>query len=41
VENTHGVTLPPDRVVVTPEMRALLLRLAELGDLFFVVHVGS
>ena len=32
VERTHGVALPPDRVVVvTPETRALLLRLAELG----------
>ena len=32
VEKTHGVALPPDRVVVvTPETRALLLRLAELG----------
>jgi hypothetical protein len=32
VERTHGVALPQDRVVVvTPETRALLLRLAELG----------
>lgn len=32
VERTHGVALPPDRIVVmTPEMRAMLLRLAELG----------
>ncbi|OQA32730.1 MAG: ATP-dependent helicase HepA [Betaproteobacteria bacterium ADurb.Bin341] len=32
VEKTHGVALPPDRVVVvTPETRALLLRLAEMG----------
>ena len=32
VEKTHGVTLPPDRVVVvTPETQVLLLRLAELG----------
>lgn len=32
VEQTHGVVLPPDRVmVVTPEMRAALHRLAELG----------
>lgn len=32
VEQTHGVALPPDRVlVVTPEVRAALHRLAELG----------
>ena len=32
VEKTHGVTLPPDRVVVVPpETRALLQRLANLG----------
>ncbi len=32
VERTHGVALPQDRVVVVPpETRALLLRLAELG----------
>jgi hypothetical protein len=32
VEKTHGVALPPGRVVVmTPETRAALLRLAELG----------
>jgi hypothetical protein len=37
VARTHGVELPQDRVVVvTPETRALLLRLADLG--FITLH---